>query len=590
MNRFIMKPMVFASILLCHLVTLTAQAQINRTEPPFSLNLEQLKNWSPNSSLAEPKNISKVPLKSRIIAQLKPQQPPLDSQVKVLLAPDGMNNLANFFEPQAQFNLYNFTHWAHIDVFNWFTGEATVNVPARPWVDAAHQNGVKVIGTIFFRPAVYGGNAKTVADFLKTDQQGRFTYAHQLVDIANYYGFDGWLMNQETDLTVVKDANNDIIDGQFNPERGAELGLKMQHFMRYLTKIAPAGMEIHWYDAMLLDGSVAWQNRLNKKSAAFLEVASTEGSDRISDAIFLNYWWNALRVKSSVEAINELKRSPFDMYFGADLWPDRSAQKLFKRRGWLDALFSESGTKAHSSIALFASNASFIYPGSEQQPAFSQFKQDSSDYLSFYRSEVRLFGGDDLNLYLDDQGDNWPGLGRYVPAKSTITQLPFSTSFNTGHGKFKAQEGNVTLGEWFDLSQQDILPTWQFAINGNDRVKVFFDFEQAYSGGNSLAIRGDLTKGSVTIPLYQTALTVAADSTLELVFNQASSTAVLSVWLRTTDNHIINFPLSPQQGRWTKKTISLQQLAGQTISQIGFSLPAGTSRDFAVNIGQLSIQ
>ena len=59
--------------------------------------------------------------------------------------------------------------------------------------------------------------------------------------------------------------------------------------MRYLTDLAPAGMEIHWYDSMLLNGSVKWQNELNQKNAPFLQ----NGQQRISDAMFMNYWWNA---------------------------------------------------------------------------------------------------------------------------------------------------------------------------------------------------------------------------------------------------------------------------------------------------------
>ena len=75
-------------------------------------------------------------------------------------------------------------------------------------------------------------------------------FAHKLIELAQYYGFDGWLMNQETNLAAVKDANNDLLKGQSDPKRAQQLGEKMLQFMQYLTAIAPAHMEIHWYDAI----------------------------------------------------------------------------------------------------------------------------------------------------------------------------------------------------------------------------------------------------------------------------------------------------------------------------------------------------
>jgi mannosyl-glycoprotein endo-beta-N-acetylglucosaminidase len=38
------------------------------------------------------------------------------------------------------------THWPYIDVFNYFSHHL-VTIPPRAWIDAAHTNGTKVIGT-----------------------------------------------------------------------------------------------------------------------------------------------------------------------------------------------------------------------------------------------------------------------------------------------------------------------------------------------------------------------------------------------------------------------------------------------------------
>jgi endo-beta-N-acetylglucosaminidase D len=168
---------------------------IQPDQPPFALTLAQLKSWSTQSPLAAADNVSQQPLVRRFVAPLARNSSAVvqDHQARVLYAPDGMNNFANYLTAQPKFNLYNFTHWAQIDVLNWFAGTAdlTVQIPARPWVDTAHKNGVKVIGSVFLGIAQWGGNPDTVEMLLQQDAEGRFVMAHQLVALAQYYGFDG---------------------------------------------------------------------------------------------------------------------------------------------------------------------------------------------------------------------------------------------------------------------------------------------------------------------------------------------------------------------------------------------------------------
>lgn len=561
--------------------------QINNDAPPFSLSMEQLHTWSENSTLADKKNVSNEPVKERFVAQLSGN---LDPKVKVLIAPDGMNNFANYIAEQTTFNLYNFTHWSHIDVLNWFAGTATqtVNIPAKPWVDAAHKNGVKVIGSIFLAVSQYGGSADTVASLLQRDKQGGFPAAQKLIEIATFYGFDGWLMNQETDLTVVKDQNKDIIKGKFDYKRAAFLAKEMQHFMQYLTLIAPPEMEIHWYDAMLLNGKVRWQNELNERNEAFFQI-DDDPLGRVSDALFVNYWWDAAMLQSSNQKAKALKRSSYDMYFGADLWPERKAQSMFVESDWLHSIFPNAGNKALSSIALFANNVNFNFSGNQKLAELSRFKTDKQDYRSFYDAETRLFSGDDLNLYSDDGKSSWPGLGRYVPAKSTLTDLPFSTHFNTGHGLDKYRDGSKVSGEWHDLAQQDILPTWQFAVKGHTSAQVFYDFSTAFNGGSSLAIQADLTQGSVEIPLFQSRFSIDADSTLSWAVRSAQTESVLTIWLATSDGQIHQFDAMENQSGWQKVQQNLSHLEGKVVERIGVNLAKSAIDDYSVNIGMLGI-
>jgi endo-beta-N-acetylglucosaminidase D len=566
--------------LLLALCSYQAEADIQPDSPPFALSVQQLKDWSSSSDLASVANISTVPVAQRFSSPLNAERAKLDTQAKVLYAPDGMNNFANYLEPQAQFNLYNFTHWSQIDVLNWFAGTAdkTVQIPARPWVETAHKNGVKVIGSIFLGVARWGGSADTVEALLEQDEQGHFVLADKLIAIAKFYGFDGWLMNQETDLTAVKDANNQLLEGQVDAERGKLLAAKMLAFMQYLTANAGEGMEIHWYDSMIGSGEVRWQNQLNALNQDYLQ----NNNITTSDAIFLNYWWDGEMIKQSQQRAIALGRSPYDVYVGVDLWPERNAQRAFSRYEWLDDLFVAG--KALGSIALFAPNVNFNFDGVAHTPAFSQFHSNAADERRFYASEQRLFNGNDLNLSVNDQGQ-WPGISRYLPAKSSLKHLPFVSHFNTGQGRHYFNHGQQQSGAWTDMQQQDVLPTWQFALPADNSVEAFYDFDQGWQGGSSLAFSLSEANQASNIPLYATAFTLIQNSRLQVIAK--TNNASVSVRLTDTSGQQHEFELKAKDDdNWQQFDFALGHLAYKTISRISVLL---AGKNGSVHLGQVAI-
>lgn len=563
----------------------SVKAEINNNKPPLSLTLEQVKSWSQNQQIKDDSHVSHQAVKPRFRATTGIAA---DENLKVLIAPDGMNNLGNYNSEQDKFNLYNFTHWSNIDVLCWFAGTAneTVSIPARPWVDAAHRNGVKVLGSIFLAVNQYGGSVETVKSFLERDEHGNFPVARQLVAIANFYNFDGWLMNQETDLTLLKDADGNVIKNKRDLKSGTFLAQEMQDFMRYLTSIAPEHMEIHWYDAMITDGQVRWQNMLNEKNAPYIQ----QGKERISDAVFLNYWWNKEMANESFQNVVALNRSPYDVYFGVDLWPERNAQRIFSSSDWLKALFPKENRQGLGSIALFGNNANFNFSGSKKAKALSTFQENKEDYRSFYQAEVRLFAGDDLNIATKDDGETWIGLGHFIEPKSTLTALPFETSFNTGHGLHKFKQGKVIGSEWHNVGVQDVQPTWQFAVFGNDSVKVEYDFKAAFDGGSSLVIAGNLNEGDASIPLYSTQFTVLDETKLNLIFKQNTKKAVLSVWLETSDGELIDVAMPSKGTGWESQTFSLSAHQGKSITKIGVRTRVAELPNYQANIGYMSLK
>ncbi len=556
--------------LLLHLFLLPfAQAQIEGGSPPYVLNVDQLKNWSSTGPTANANNIATVPLAQRFTATNSQLNSNLNTDIKVLSAPDGINNLGNYMTEQNQFNLFNFTHWQYIDVLNWFGGTASQNIvmPSAPWVNAAHKNGVKVIGSVFFAPTAWGGNSAVIDNFMEQDANGNFIAADKLIEIATYYGFDGWLFNQETSTTLA-------------------VATAMRTFLAYLQENKPAGMEIHWYDAMIETGPVIWQNQLNSLNDAYLQ--DLENLKRTSDAMFTNYNWNSAYVQNSSNYTTVLGRSKFDVYMGADLWPDRNAQPAFDDVTWIDQIFNGGNiSDPLTSIALFATNFTFA--------KFNNYRNDPTDVQNFYDTERRFFSGDDRDIDQADVSGKWKGMGHYIPAKSVITSLPFKTSFNTGHGRLFATEGNATVRDWHDMAKQDILPTWQFSLTGNSALTPNFDFGQAFEGGTSLNISGSLNAGdSNRLKLYKTKLGISPITKIDLTFKMGAaipSNTKLMLSFSDDPNNFITMDLgdSPDNG-WHTKRIDLGQYNGKEIAVFGFEMLSSSAvSNFNINIGQIKI-
>ena len=192
--------------LLCLLALLTnaraSAAPASDSRAPLMLSIDELFLCSSEGPLADDRHRSTVPLAPRLTPRALPGKSRRPQGPRVLIVPDGIDSLDRQVRAENRFNHYLFTQWAYVDVLNWFggTADANINIPARAWVEAAHQNGVKVIGTVFFAPKAWGGQPEQALRLIERDPDGTFPAARQLVRIASHYGFDGWLINQETDL------------------------------------------------------------------------------------------------------------------------------------------------------------------------------------------------------------------------------------------------------------------------------------------------------------------------------------------------------------------------------------------------------
>lgn len=141
---------------------------------------------------------------------------------------------------------YRFYNWNCIDIFCYFSHKL-VTIPTLQFLNAAHKNGVKVLGTLIVENT--DGHAALHNDILSSDEQAE-RVADCLVELTMRLKFEGWLLNVEVPVDVGKIPT-------------------LKYFVDYLTlktrREIPNG-KIIWYDSVTHDGKLSWQNELNEKN------------------------------------------------------------------------------------------------------------------------------------------------------------------------------------------------------------------------------------------------------------------------------------------------------------------------------------
>lgn len=547
LKRFINSKKIFYSFLLF----LLASSSRVYCQADLTLTINDLLNWQP--SISNQSNISLIPLHDRVRTTNFQIGSGLDTNAKILYCPDGMDNFGPYIDSANQFNLFNFSHWQYIDILAWFGGSASspIIIPSKAWVDAAHKNGVKIIGTVFMAPAVFGGSQALVQSFLQQDSLGNFIAAAKMIEMANYYNFDGWILNFETSV---------------NSATGSLASL-------FVSKLDSAySGEVIWYDAMLTSGSISYQNKLNANNAYFFQH---------STGLFTNYNWTlASTVASSATYATNLGLSPFNVYTGADMWPGRPAQTAFTDYTWIDNIIT--GGVAKTSIAMFAMNFTFNYG------PFSNFNNDPADYNNFYSSERKIFFGIDEDPFVTD--NTWKGLVHYIPVRTAITSFPFQTDFNTGHGLNYYANGNIlAFGPWHNMSHQSMLPSWTFYKNN---MTINYEFNDAFSGGTSLSL-SSAAGGTYEIPLFS--IDVITNSNIlksEIVIKSSSGSGIDSIAIELKKRNGLSSAyaiFNPAfNGSWENLISNFSGLGNSdTIEAINFNVYA--SGTFSLIIGKLGV-
>lgn len=447
---------------------------------------KQLLEWNAKEDHDLDYNVSVVPLAKRVdMAKLKTVNPTQNRNTKVMAisimnsstsgnAPRGLNNV----------DANTFSYWQYTDILVYWggsSGEGIIVPPSPDVVDAGHKNGVKVIGTIFFPQTGHGGKMEWLNEFLQKDDSGKFPMADKLIEVAKTYGFDGWFLNQETEGT----------DQSPLSVQHADL---TREFIKAIKKKAPE-LELIYYDSMTKDGNLDWQNALTDKNLPFMK---DDSGTKMSDAMFLNFWWTDKNnekkelLKNSAKKAREIGIDPYSLYAGVDIQSDGYNTPI----RW--DLFENPEGGTYTSLGLYCPN--WAYSSADSMTDF--LKKENSVWVN-EKGDPSAGTGNSSNTA-------WKGISHYAIERTSITALPFVTNFNTGNGYYFFKDGKKisSLG-WNNRSISDILPTYRYIIknDGKNSLKADLDMKHAYYGGSSLKLMGNMEKDKNTlIKLYSTDL------------------------------------------------------------------------------------
>ncbi|KAL9004368.1 MAG: hypothetical protein Q9188_002813 [Gyalolechia gomerana] len=183
---------------------------------------------------------------------------------------------------------YSCKHLQYVDTFVYFSHKLLC-IPPPAWINVLHRHGVEVLGTFLIEPQTPN------MDRLLMKTNGKFTVAKQLTDMADAYGFDGWLLNIEQDAPVTcQDWHRNLVDFL------DELQISMSKHKKVL-----------WYDALTTEGDVYYQNGLTSMNRPY--VQSTSG-------LFTNYKWTEKMLAQSELFAVELGIPLTRIFFGIDVW------------------------------------------------------------------------------------------------------------------------------------------------------------------------------------------------------------------------------------------------------------------------------
>ena len=475
--------------------------------------------------------------------------------------------------PEAKFNSDVFSMWQYVNLFG--TWNHSIFQAPGAWVDAAHRNGTDMMSGIkFFESWTEGsGDGAYSALVTKKDANGKFKYVKPLINILMYFGSDGINYNWEDNSW----QNNDIVN--FHKELykyAAEIGFDNYHSAIYTA-----------------------ESSFNSASDSNIDkLYGTKANGKTHD-LMLNYQANdiASGLGNTYNAVVSAYGSAEGLYAG--VWT------ASMDRRWTN---------------LEGNNCGICLWGEHDQSRFYSFNAGDGVFDiqgNYQRLIERGFSGGNRNPantpVLSNTGNNWvadngklplqtfAGMAHWIPERSTIQgNLPFGTHFTLGNGDRYYYKGKMShKSEWYNMSAQDIVPTYRWLRYKSNTTTVSTDVDvnythlDAYTGGSCIELTGAATSTGTDIILYKTSLKAGNGAYAKIAVKTIKDVKATNLYLilkKKGSDTWLEFPYGEVAGNnWEEKKFDLTGIAaGDFIERIGLRVK-GNNSDYQLYVGKLEI-
>ena len=474
--------------------------------------------------------------------------------------------------PSKTFANDNFSMWNYTNLFGaWNYG--LFQAPGS-WADAAHRNGTSIFAGIKFFDHTTGGAANSWASFIMTrNSDGSFRYTHPIINCMRFLGFDGINYNWES-TNKYQDADNIAFHKELYKIAKSE-GFNDFKIMYYTTSSSLTSYSSRYMWGQDKDNRIC-EVMLNYDNSDFSwnmgsSVKEAERTMGSADGLYAGVWivsmdrrWNSLNNQDA-------KRC------GICLWGEHAESRFWSYNTGGDAMSRMSNYQEYLERA---------FSGGNRNP------------LS--RPEIKNYGNE-----VEAQGGNPPlasfaGLASWIPERTAISgNLPFATHFNTGNGERYNYKGKKTAGSWYNMSSQDVVPTYRWMVVkpetevASTDVQPSFTNEDAYTGGAALRLKGVNNANATDVVLFKTNLTPSKGKVVAKVAiktgKEGNNDSKLSLIVRVNGAWKAYALGNTENANWTEKKVELNDItAGQKIERIGLRVK-GSDADYNVLVGKLEL-
>ena len=474
--------------------------------------------------------------------------------------------------PSKTFANDNFSMWNYTNLFGaWNYG--LFQAPGS-WADAAHRNGTSIFAGIKFFDHTTGGAANSWAGFIMTrNTDGSFRYTHPIINCMRFLGFDGINYNWES-TNKYRETNNIAFHKELY-RIAKEEGFNDFKIMYYTTNqsLTPYNSSYMW--GQKPDERIS-EVMLNYASSDFSwnigeSVREAERTMGSADGLYAGVW-----IVSMNRRWNSLNNTDANRC-GICLWGEHAESRFWSYNTGGDAMSRMSNYQEYLERA---------FSGGNRNP------------LS--RPEIKNYGNE-----VEAQGGNPPlasfaGLASWIPERTAISgNLPFATHFNTGNGERYNYKGKKTAGSWYNMSSQDVVPTYRWMVVkpetevASTDVQPSFTNEDAYTGGAALRLKGVNNATATDVVLFKTNLTPSKGKVVAMVAiktgKEGNNDSKLSLIVRVNGAWKAYALGNTENANWTEKKVELNDItAGQKIERIGLRVK-DSDADYNVLVGKLEL-